>query len=69
MDSSGNQHPMEWCDLELWQHGEGGVPPEDFAFRIKAGEKLLPVLVIEHLISHKTLLINTVNVKWSKTKE
>ncbi|KAK3927410.1 CDK5RAP3-like protein [Frankliniella fusca] len=33
----GEVHSMEWCDLELWQHGEDGEPPVDHAFRFKAG--------------------------------
>ncbi|XP_063239750.1 uncharacterized protein LOC134540767 [Bacillus rossius redtenbacheri] len=33
----GDIHPLEWCDFELYQHGEGGTPPTDYAFQFKAG--------------------------------
>lgn len=33
----GGVHNMEWCDLQLYQHGEDGEPPVDHAFRFKAG--------------------------------
>ncbi|XP_044271324.1 uncharacterized protein LOC123015587 isoform X2 [Tribolium madens] len=32
-------HPVRSCDLELYQHGEGGDPPEDYAFSFEAGKK------------------------------
>ena len=45
--------PVQEVDLPLWQHGENGQDPKDFAFRFKAsdewhhiqvGTTLLPVL-------------------------
>nr|CAD7403027.1 unnamed protein product [Timema cristinae] len=34
---NGDLHPLEWCDFKLYQHGEGGTPPVDYAFQFKAG--------------------------------
>nr|CAD7260836.1 unnamed protein product [Timema shepardi] len=34
---NGELHPLEWCDFKLYQHGEGGTPPVDYAFQFKAG--------------------------------
>ena len=33
--------PIDQCDLELANHGESGVPPEEYAFAIKAGQKIM----------------------------
>lgn len=30
-------HPLQWCDLELYQLGEFDRPVKDYAFTIKAG--------------------------------
>lgn len=35
---AGRNYAVEEADLELYQHGEGGVPPRDYAFRFVAGE-------------------------------
>ncbi|KAF2880635.1 hypothetical protein ILUMI_25529 [Ignelater luminosus] len=32
-------YPIQSCDLKLYQHGEGGDPPTDYAFSIVAGNK------------------------------
>lgn len=28
---------VDSCDLKLYQHGENGNPPQDYAFRFRAG--------------------------------
>lgn len=33
----GKNIPIESCDLKLYQHGESGTPPMDYAFRFNAG--------------------------------
>lgn len=35
---AGRNYAVEEADLELYQHGEEGVPPKDYAFRFVAGE-------------------------------
>lgn len=30
--------PIESCDLQLYQHGESGTPPMDYAFKFRAAE-------------------------------
>ncbi|XP_038206403.1 uncharacterized protein LOC119828347 [Zerene cesonia] len=43
---NGDVHPIEWVDLELYQHGESGIAPKDYAFTCKAGEKEYTVQVL-----------------------
>ncbi|PSN35517.1 hypothetical protein C0J52_18435 [Blattella germanica] len=45
--SSGDIHPLEWCDFELHRHGENGRPPTDHSFRFKAGPTVYDVQVKE----------------------
>ncbi|GAB6033459.1 hypothetical protein CHUAL_013344 [Chamberlinius hualienensis] len=33
----GDLYGIDWCDLELDRHGEGGEPPNDYAFSFGAG--------------------------------
>ncbi|XP_046660534.1 uncharacterized protein LOC124354257 [Homalodisca vitripennis] len=42
---SGEMCTLEWCDFKLYQHGECGNPPKDYAFRFKAGERVFCVQV------------------------
>ncbi|CAK1544878.1 unnamed protein product [Leptosia nina] len=44
--ANGEVFPVEWVDLELWQHGEGGDSPNDYAFRCKAGENEYTIQVL-----------------------
>lgn len=41
----GAVHNMEWCDFQLYQHGEDGEPPTDHAFSFKAGGTIYRVKV------------------------
>ncbi|XP_024937100.1 uncharacterized protein LOC107264026 isoform X2 [Cephus cinctus] len=41
----GTLYPLEWCDLQLYQHGENGSPPRDHAFSFKAGGTVYRVQV------------------------
>lgn len=34
---NGEVYPLEWCDFELYEHGEKGRPPTDHSFSFKAG--------------------------------
>lgn len=34
---AGKNIPIESCDLQLYQHGEMGTPPRDYAFQFRAG--------------------------------
>ncbi|XP_013188592.1 uncharacterized protein LOC106133418 [Amyelois transitella] len=44
--SDGTLLPVKWVDLQLWQHGEGGQPPRDYAFRLAAGDQVYTVQVL-----------------------
>ncbi|CAG9088900.1 unnamed protein product [Plutella xylostella] len=35
---NGTVLPIKWVDLQLYQHGEGGEAPRDYAFRFQAGD-------------------------------
>lgn len=49
----GSLHPLEWCDLQLYQHGENGVPPKDHAFSFEAGGSVYRVQMnVEHESIH-----------------
>lgn len=39
-------HAVEWCDMKLYQHGENGDPPADYAFQFQAGGVVYTVEVI-----------------------
>ncbi|VVC95814.1 unnamed protein product [Leptidea sinapis] len=43
---SGEVYPVEWVDLKLYQHGEGGTAPRDYGFRFKAGDTEYTVQVL-----------------------
>ncbi|XP_041987767.1 uncharacterized protein LOC121739387 [Aricia agestis] len=43
---SGEMVPVEWLEMELYQLGEGGTPPKDYAFRMKAGDEVYTVQVL-----------------------
>lgn len=34
---NGEVYALEWCDFELYEHGENGRPPTDHSFSFKAG--------------------------------
>ena len=36
-------------NLPLWQHGENGHPPSDYAFSFVAGKEIVRVYIIIHL--------------------
>ncbi|XP_033207567.1 uncharacterized protein LOC117167072 [Belonocnema kinseyi] len=44
-EPDGSLHAVEKCDLELYQHGEHGTPPRDYAFTIEAGNKTYNVQI------------------------
>ncbi|XP_066995909.2 uncharacterized protein [Anabrus simplex] len=49
----GELHPLEWCDMKLYQHGENGTPPTDQGFQFKAGPTVYTVQVnVEHQAVH-----------------
>ncbi|XP_014365016.2 uncharacterized protein LOC106716094 [Papilio machaon] len=43
---NGELHPVQWVDLQLYQHGEGGIAPKDYAFRFQAGHKVYTAQVV-----------------------
>lgn len=38
---TGEVLPLQTCNLQLYQHGEMGKPPRDYAFSVKAGKSFL----------------------------
>ena len=42
---NGDVLPIKWVDLKLYQHGEGGTAPRDYAFRMQAGDEVYTVQV------------------------
>ncbi|KAM3955850.1 uncharacterized protein ACR2FA_010194 isoform 2-T2 [Aphomia sociella] len=43
---NGKVLPVKWVDLQLYQHGEGGQPPKEYAFRFQAGDEVYTVQVL-----------------------
>ncbi|XP_026487221.2 uncharacterized protein LOC113394210 [Vanessa tameamea] len=43
---NGEVLPIKWVDLKLYQHGEGGTAPRDYAFRIQAGDEEYTIQVL-----------------------
>ncbi|XP_050351741.1 uncharacterized protein LOC126774316 isoform X2 [Nymphalis io] len=43
---NGDLLPVKWVDLKLYQHGEGGTAPRDYAFRIQAGDEVYTIQVL-----------------------
>ncbi|XP_068618419.1 uncharacterized protein [Battus philenor] len=43
---NGDVLPIKWVDLKLYQHGEGGAAPRDYAFRFQAGDKIYTTQVL-----------------------
>ncbi|XP_045450924.1 uncharacterized protein LOC123659795 [Melitaea cinxia] len=43
---NGDVLPIKWVDLKLYQHGEGGSAPRDYAFRIQAGDEVYTIQVL-----------------------
>ncbi|KAG6460643.1 hypothetical protein O3G_MSEX012119 [Manduca sexta] len=39
-------YPIQWVDLKLYQHGEGGTAPKDYAFTFGAGDEEYAVQVL-----------------------
>ena len=37
-DRKGKKHPVQKVDFPIWNFGEGGVDPDDYGFRFKAGD-------------------------------
>lgn len=56
-ESDGRIYPLEWCDFQLYQHGENGTPPKDHGFQFKAGNTLYRIQV-------QVLYENTHYVGW-----
>ncbi|KAF4525128.1 hypothetical protein B566_EDAN005070 [Ephemera danica] len=45
----GQLHPLQSCDLKLYEHGENGTPPLDYGFNFRAGGCKYSVQVrVEH---------------------
>ncbi|KAL0871663.1 hypothetical protein ABMA27_004186 [Loxostege sticticalis] len=42
---NGNVLPIKWVELKLYQHGEGGEAPRDYAFRFQAADEVYTVQV------------------------
>ncbi|GLH16782.1 Uncharacterized protein GBIM_21068 [Gryllus bimaculatus] len=42
----GKVYPLEWCTLNLYEHGESGTPPTDHGFQFKAGPTTYTVEVL-----------------------
>ncbi|KAF4529042.1 hypothetical protein B566_EDAN016271 [Ephemera danica] len=66
--AEGQIEPIEWCDLELYRHGEGGTPPTDYAFQYSAGgrTRLLQVKVVdiaEHRVNEAHMVERFVEVR------
>ena len=36
-EPDGSVHALKQCDLKLYQHGEHGTPPKDYAFTFETG--------------------------------
>ncbi|KDQ88522.1 hypothetical protein L798_06649 [Zootermopsis nevadensis] len=50
---SGEVYALEWCDFELYEHGEDGRPPTDYSFSFKAGPTIYTVQVnVEYAAVH-----------------
>ncbi|XP_077291561.1 uncharacterized protein LOC143914977 isoform X2 [Arctopsyche grandis] len=47
-DEKKSIYPLEWCNLELYQHGENGKSPVDYAFQFQAGGEVYTVEVQVH---------------------
>ncbi|XP_032520520.2 uncharacterized protein LOC116772433 [Danaus plexippus] len=49
---SGETLSVEWVEMQLYQHGEGGAAPKDYAFRIKAGDV---VYIVQVLVEYESI--------------
>ncbi|CAG4946590.1 unnamed protein product [Parnassius apollo] len=43
---NGDVLPIKWVDLKLYQHGECGTAPRDYAFRFQAGDEVYTTQVL-----------------------
>ncbi|XP_059609305.1 uncharacterized protein LOC132256775 [Phlebotomus argentipes] len=57
--NKGKLSAISWCDFELYQHGEGGIPPKDFAFQFSAGGRTHTVQI---LVDHEN--VHYVGSQW-----
>ena len=53
--TNGEVLPIKWVDLKLYQHGENGNAPRDYAFTFGAGDQEYTVQVHIHF---KIVLVN-----------
>jgi len=44
-DRHGKKHPVQRVDFPIWNFGEGGVDPDDYGFRFKAGDEWYDIQV------------------------
>ena len=44
-DRKGKKHPVQEVDFPIWNFGEGGVDPDDYGFRFKAGDEWYDIQV------------------------
>ncbi|XP_072947825.1 uncharacterized protein [Epargyreus clarus] len=56
---NGDVLPIKWVDLKLYQHGECGSAPRDYAFNCQAGDQ---VYTIQVLVEHEA--IHYVSDEW-----
>jgi hypothetical protein len=49
--------PMQKCDLKLYEHGEDGTPPLDYAFNFWAGKNQYTKLLIPKFRVSKVVLL------------
>lgn len=45
---TGDLYPLEWCDFQLYEHGENGTPPTDHSFSFKAGKGITNFKILKH---------------------
>ena len=45
--NKGRKMPVEECDIQPWNLGEGGKDPADYGFRFKAGGEWFNVQVLK----------------------
>jgi len=55
--STGDMYPLEWCDFELYEHGENGTPPTDHSFRFKAGKGTTNFKILKHTTELQIILL------------
>lgn len=58
--STGDLYPLEWCDFELYEHGENGTPPTDHSFSFKAGKGTTHLKILKHSTELQIIVL----LKW-----